>query len=180
MLGWDITDFGMGDFARVGAVLYTLRNGVVGRPGFGAPYAEKYIVLAEGQRLPCHYHAVKTEDIINRCGGQMAMRLYNRKPDGGVDESSDVTVFLDDMPRTVHAGEEFLIAPGSSVRLTPYMYHIFGAKEGYGPLVAGEVSSINDDNTDNYFSEPVKRFADIEEDEPIYRPLCGEYEALLL
>ena len=66
------------------------------------------------------------------------------------------------------------------MRLTPYMYHIFGAKEGYGPLVAGEVSSINDDNTDNYFSEPVKRFADIEEDEPIYRPLCGEYEALLL
>ena len=54
MLGWDITDFGMGDFARIGAVLYTLRNGLVGQPGFGAPYAEKYIVLAEGQRLPCH------------------------------------------------------------------------------------------------------------------------------
>ena len=58
MLGWDITDFGMGDFARVGAVLYTLRNGMVGRPGFGAPYAEKYIVLAEGQRLPCTPHSM--------------------------------------------------------------------------------------------------------------------------
>ena len=27
MLGWDITDFGTGDFGSVGAVLYTVRNG---------------------------------------------------------------------------------------------------------------------------------------------------------
>ena len=58
------------------------------------------------------------------------------------------------------------------------MFHIFGAKEGYGPLIVGEVSSVNDDNTDNYFSENVKRFADIVEDEPAYRPLCAEYEVL--
>ena len=27
MLGWDLTDFGSGDFARVGLLLFTLRNG---------------------------------------------------------------------------------------------------------------------------------------------------------
>ena len=27
MLGWDVTDFGSGDFAKCGAVLFTLRNG---------------------------------------------------------------------------------------------------------------------------------------------------------
>jgi D-lyxose ketol-isomerase len=33
----------------------------------------------------------------------------------------------------------------------------------------GEVSTVNDDNTDNIFREPIRRFAKIEEDvEPIH------------
>ena len=92
---------------------------------------------------------------------------------------TDVNVYMDGVLHTFKPGAEVLVEPGNSISLTPYIAHIFGAKPG-SDLVVGEVSSINDDNTDNYFSEPVKRFADIEEDEPIYRPLCGEYEALLL
>ena len=42
----------------------------------------------------------------------------------------------------------------------------------------GEVSAVNDDTTDNYFAEPVARFADIVEDEPIYHPLCNEYDRI--
>ena len=76
------------------------------------------------------------------------------------------------------AGEELLITRGNSVRLTPFMYHLFGAQEGQGDLIVGEVSAVNDDNTDNYFAEPVSRFADIEEDEPICHPLCNEYDKL--
>lgn len=45
MLGWDITDFGTGDFARVGAVLYTVRNGLLADPSVGVPYCEKFIVM---------------------------------------------------------------------------------------------------------------------------------------
>ncbi|MBR3504405.1 MAG: D-lyxose/D-mannose family sugar isomerase [Clostridia bacterium] len=180
MQGWDITDFGSGDFPRIGAVLFTVRNGSLTAPGVGSPYAEKYILLREGQRLPNHYHASKTEDIINRSGGVMSMRLYNRLPDGGVDYESDVEVWSDGLKLTVKSGEAFDVARGDSVRLTPFMYHIFGAKEGAGDLVVGEVSAVNDDNTDNYFAEPVSRFADIEEDEPIYHPLCNEYDKLWL
>ena len=47
-----------------------------------------------------------------------------------------------------------------------------------GKLIAGEVSSVNDDKTDNYFAEPVSRFADIEEDEAPLHPLCNEYDKL--
>ena len=46
---------------------------------------------------------------------------------------------------------------------------------GTGPVLLGEVSQVNDDNTDNRFYEPVGRFPAIEEDEPPYRLLCGEY-----
>ena len=178
MQGWDITDFGSGRFEEIGAVLFTMRNGCLTAPGVGSPYAEKYILMREGQRLPLHYHASKTEDIINRGGGVMSMKLYNSKPDGSVDYDSDVVVYSDGLPVTLKPGEELLVTPGNSVRLTPFMYHLFGAKEGMGDLVVGEVSAVNDDNTDNYFAEPASRFPAPDEDEAVYHPLCNEYDRL--
>ncbi len=179
MLGWDITDFGNDDYDRFGAVLFTLRNGSLTDPSVGTPYAEKLIVLKEGQRLPLHHHASKTEDIINRGGGMLAIKLYNTRPDGSVDEVSYVKVDLDGITHTVKAGEEILIPGGHSITLRPFMYHIFWAKEGYGELICGEVSAINDDLTDNYNAEPVSRFSTVEEDEPILHPLCNEYRTVL-
>jgi len=178
MLGWDITDYGMGDFRRIGSVLFTLRNGAPDGSA-GTPYAEKVIPLYEGQRLPMHFHSCKTEDIINRGGGMMYMQLFNALPDNEPDRKSDVSVYCDGLKRIVGAGEEFLVAPGRSVSLTPKTYHIFGAKEGYGDVVVGEVSSINDDRTDNHFYEKVARFADIEEDEVLVYLLCNEYDRVL-
>ena len=83
MLGWDITDFGCGDFDRIGTVLYTVRNGSDTDPGAGVPYCEKYLIMKEGQRLPKHYHVSKTEDIINRAGGVLQVFLWNADPETG-------------------------------------------------------------------------------------------------
>ena len=179
MLGWDITDFGMGDFDKVGFSLITLRNGNVSMDKYTKPYAEKLLFVLDGQRLPLHCHRKKTEDIINRGGGDMFMILYGSDANGGVDRESDVTLYCDGMPKTVKAGERFIVTRGNSVTLTPGIYHIFGAEAGRGDLIAWEVSSINDDNTDNYFAEEVSRFAGIEEDELPLRILCNEYEAFL-
>ena len=41
MLGWDVTDFGLNDFKRIGGVLFTLRNGDQKDKSIGVPYAEK-------------------------------------------------------------------------------------------------------------------------------------------
>lgn len=179
MLGWDITDYGMGDFAKVGSVLFTLRNGDQKTPGIGTPYAEKLIPVMDGQRLPMHFHFCKTEDIINRGGGVMFIRLYNAKPDNSVDYESDVSVCMDGVRHTVKAGEPLEVTPGNSITLTPRMYHLFGTKAGCGDVLIGEVSSVNDDNTDNYFAEAVSRFSTIEEDAPIIHPLCNEYDKVL-
>ena len=179
MLGWDITDYGMDKFEELGAVLFTLRNGSLTDSSVGTPYAEKLIILKDGQRLPNHYHASKTEDIINKGGGILAIKLYNSLKDGAVDYTSDVDIDLDGVKYTFKAGEEIHIKPGDSITLRPYMYHLFWAKEGMGDLICGEVSSINDDNVDNYNAEDVNRFSTVEEDEAILHPLCNEYSGVL-
>ncbi len=177
-LGWDVTDYGQDRFAELGAVLFTVRNGVADDASIGAPYAEKYILLSPGQFLPCHCHKVKTEDIINRAGGIMRVMLWNSLSEGGPDPVSDVVFSCDGVMRTVKAGEAFDLHPGSSLRMAPGIYHIFGAASEGDALICGEVSSINDDVTDNYFTEQYPRFTTVEEDEEILHPLCNEYAKL--
>lgn len=178
MLGWDITDFGMGDFSKVGAVLYTVRNGSLDDKTAGVPYCEKYILMKDGQRLPKHYHVMKTEDIINRTGGALQVFLWGVDPATGSVLDTPVEVYQDGIPYSYRPGEEILVEPGNSISLPPFVAHIFGPKPGSGDLVVGEVSAINDDMTDNYFLENTSRFAEIEEDEAPLHPLCNEYGKL--
>ena len=176
MLGWDVTDFGVDDFARTGAILFTLRNGSPDDPATGTPYAEKLMFMEqETQReIPFHFHVRKTEDIINRGGGMLAIQLYNSAPDGGLDEAGPVRVRMDGLWRMFPAGAVVEIEKGGSVTLHPGLYHRFWGKKGCGDLVAGEVSSVNDDRTDNVFLRSIARFSSIEEDEPALYPLCNE------
>ncbi len=178
MLGWDITDYGLGRFDEIGGTLFTLRNGIKGI-NIGTPYAEKLIILKEGQRLPLHYHIEKTEDIINRFGGLLSIKLFNSIK-GKIDYNSEVVVYIDSIKERVSPGEEILLRPGQGITIEPYMYHLFKAKESKGDLVCGEVSSINDDFKDNYFAEEIARFSDIEEDEQRRYVLCNEYSEILL
>lgn len=180
MQGWDITDFGSEDFLKVGAVLFTIRNGKLDDRSVGTPYAEKVILLRHetGQEIPMHYHRMKTEDIINRGGGILALELYNSTPDGKLDEKNDVFVYMDGIRCRFKPGELVEVTLGNSITITPGLFHRFWAKRGEGDLVAGEISSINDDNTDNIFLQEASRFAKIEEDEASLHPLVKEYTLL--
>ncbi len=172
-LGWDITDFGTGDFAHTGLTLFTLRNGHPSEPA-RKPYAEKILIVEEGQITPLHFHWRKTEDIINRSGGVLAVQLYASTPDEHLDEARPITISLDGMQRTVAAGSVITLHPGESVTLPPRLYHAFWGEKGR--VLVGEVSSINDDATDNRFLHPIGRFPDIDEDEPPLYLLCTDYE----
>lgn len=174
MLGWDVTDFGTNQFNKTGAVLYTVRNGKMDNEDIGVPYCEKYLLFQEGQYLPKHYHKFKTEDIINRANGVMFIQIWN-VDEMGREQTDDVCIRMDGIERTFQAGEKILIYPGNSITLKPYIAHVIGAEAGCGELVAGEVSKVNDDTTDNYFLEPTSRFSSIVEDEEVLHPLCNEY-----
>ena len=178
MRGWDVTTFGDDDFSRTGAVLFTIRNGLPDG-SCGCPYAEKLILMREGQVLPNHYHAQKTEDIINRGGGILLIRVWNSRPDGSVDREGSVRILTDGMERFVPAGTAVEITRGNSMTIYPGLYHLFTPKPGCGDLIVGEVSSINDDRTDNYFEDARPRFIPVEEDCETTVLLCNEYESKL-
>lgn len=177
MMGWDVTDFGSGDFSKCGATLFTVRNGDKNDKELRMPYAEKYIVLNDEtqQEIPLHYHIYKSEDIINRGGGVLMVQLYHEAPEGGLDMKRPVEVYTDCIKRTVEPGGVVEVQPGDSITLEPYVYHRFYAKPGCGLLIVGEVSKVNDDNTDNVFYKKAERFVGVEEDEPITYPLVNEY-----
>ena len=173
MLGWDVTDYGMGDFGHLGLALITIRNGNVHNPKYTKTYAEKIIMCDSGQVSPMHFHWHKMEDIINRGGNDIHFTLYNATEDERLADTP-VKIFSDGRCYTVPAGETIVLKPGQSLSLYPYYYHEFVIPEG-GPVLIGEVSMCNDDNTDNRFLNPLGRFPTIEEDEPPYRLLCNDY-----
>lgn len=174
MLGWDITDYGLGRFDEVGFALITIRNGNIKNNRYQKPYAEKLLMVKEGQMAPMHFHWNKMEDIINRGGGNVLITVYNSTEDGEFADT-DVTVNCDGREYKVPAGTKVKLEPGESITIYPYMYHDFHVEEGHGDVLLGEVSMCNDDENDNRFYEPIGRFPKIEEDEAPYRLLCNEY-----
>jgi D-lyxose ketol-isomerase len=176
MLGWDITDFGMNDFDKVGFSLITLRNGNVNLEKYAKTYAEKLLYIKKGQTAAMHFHWNKMEDIINRGGGNVLIRVYESTADGEFADG-DVTVQSDGREYKVAAGTQVKLCPGESITIYPGLYHDFELEPGSGPVLLGEVSMCNDDNGDNRFYLPAGRFPEIEEDEPPYRLLCNEYPA---
>lgn len=182
MLGWDITDFGSGDFEKIGLTIFTFRNGnFYKKEEYPKPYAEKLLLVGDGQILPYHYHWSKMEDIINRGGGDLILTLYNcteedfKDMDGGRNgkpgEFADtpVTVTVDGCKVTVPAGGQITLKPGQSITLKPGQYHTWQGVPGTGTVMLFEVSTCNDDTIDNRFHTAGGRLPEVVEDvEPEY------------
>ena len=174
-LGWDITDYGQGKFDELGLFLFTTRNGDAAdlATGRGMLYAEKIMISRKDQLSPMHRQVVKAEDIINRGGGTLVIELNAPAEDMSVDRKKDVTVPVDGILRTFPAGHRLKLAPGESVTLLPGIWHAFWAEDA--DVLIGEVSTVNDDLTDNVFEMEIGRFATIEEDEAPLHLLVSDY-----
>ena len=174
-LGWDITDYGRGDFSKLGLFLFTVRNGNAAdlATGRGMLYAEKVMISRRDQLSPMHRHVIKAEDIINRGGGTLALKLFMSDAEGAIDKRAMVELRTDGVARTLEPGGVLRLDPGESVTLLPGVWHAFWAEEQ--DVLIGEVSTVNDDLTDNVFAEPVSRFSDIEEDEAPLHLLVSDY-----
>ena len=176
-LGWDLTDFGLGNYEKMGLLLFTIRNGNICNPK-GKSYAEKLMIVRPGQITPYHYHESKMEDIINRGGGgDFKVKVYCSLGPHTLDEKSDVPVSVDGRNYTVKAGTVISLGPGESITLRQGVFHKFWSDDAV--LLLGEVSMVNDDHEDNFFLEELGRFPEIEEDEKPLHFLVGDYEKYL-
>ncbi|TDQ66838.1 hypothetical protein ATL17_0843 [Maritalea mobilis] len=177
--GWDITDYGAGRFDEMGLFLFTLRNGRLAdlQRGGGMCYAEKLLISRQDQLSPMHTHVIKAEDIINRGGATMVIELFGSDDEGNFAEDRGGVVLCDGIERPFEPGEKLKFAPGESVTLMPGDWHAFWG-EG-GDVLIGEVSTVNDDETDNIFRESIGRFAEIEEDEAPTHLLVSDYRGYL-
>jgi D-lyxose ketol-isomerase len=177
--GWDITDYGRGDYDNLGLFLFTLRNGRLAdlQRGGGMCYAEKLLISKQDQLSPMHTHVIKAEDIINRGGATLVIELYGSDDKGNCAEDKGGTVWCDGIRVPYGPGTKLKLAPGESVTLMPGDWHAFWG-EG-GDVLIGEVSTVNDDETDNVFREPIGRFANVEEDEAPTHLLVSDYRTWL-
>ena len=174
-MGWDITDYGKGDFDALGLFLFTLRNGALSdlQAGRGMVYAEKLLISRQDQISPMHTHIIKSEDIINRGGATLIVELFGSDDAGNFAGDKGGMVRCDGLDRPFVPGEKIALMPGESVTLNPGDWHAFWG-EG-GDVLIGEVSTVNDDETDNVFREPLGRFAQIDEDVAPTHLLVSDY-----
>jgi len=175
-IGWDLTDFGSGKFESIGLLCYTLSNGIIGPDGqpVDQAYSNKLLIVGESQVTPMHHHRSKTEDIINIGGGNLQIKLFNVDSDEKLDEHTPVKILRNGIWTTYEPGTTITLHPGERVRLDPSHYHEFWGQAGQGKVLVEEVSSVNDDRTDNIFVDEFGRFPEIIEDEAPKYLLCTE------
>jgi len=171
-LGWDITDFGTDDFHKFGLILFTIRNGNIDNNRKN--YCEKIMIVEEDQITPMHFHWSKTEDIINRGGGNLVLELFLADKDQQL-TGETFNIKTDGYTRNMEPGDKVILTPGESISFEPYFAHRFYGEKGKGKVLVGEVSSVNDDKADNCFVDGVGRFPTIIEDEPPIHLLVSDY-----
>jgi D-lyxose ketol-isomerase len=184
-LGWDVTDFGMGNFYDKGLLLFTTRNG--DENGL-RNYAEKIMIVRENQVTDFHYHWSKVEDIINRGGGNLVVELYHASNEddpppqpsenceqGIFDNNKEVRVYQDGIWNVIEPGGRIILTPGESITFPPRLYHKFYGEPNKGTVLVGEISRVNDDNLDNRFCAKLPRYSGIVNDELPKHLLCNEY-----
>ena len=102
-------------------------------------------------------------------------RLADLQRGGGMCYAEKLLISKQDQfsPMHTHVIKAEDIINGESVTLMPGDLHAFWG-EG-GDVLIGEVSTVNDDETDNVFREPIGRFSTVEEDVTPMHLLVSDY-----
>ena len=170
-MGWLVSDFGLDDFAADGVVGFCSCSGTDQQDG--RTYAERHLVLREGQRIPHRFHRRRCKDLINCGPGNLCLCLHRTNPDDGLDETANVQVQVDGLTRKLAPGARLVLRPGERALIEPVIFHQCRAEQD--DLVAREVSSATDEESDTLFLPQVGLAAAIEEDEMPRRLLVSDY-----
>ena len=117
------------------------------------------------------------EDIINHSGGNIIIKLWKKTPSNKLSKAN-VSCNIDSLLKVVKPGTNIKLRPGQSIYIKPLTYHQFWAENGHGDVMSFEISSRNNDLTDNFWLETSTRFPEIIEDAPRKYILSSEYNKL--
>ena len=174
MLGWDVTDFGLGNYNKTGRTLFALRSGSSSFIRCPRTYTEKLIFIEENQAMPIHFHHRKTEDIINSGGGNIIVQVSKSTLEG-TKSNKDFELSINGVMTRLKADQVVRLRPGESVLIPAGTIHEFWSEEGMGMTLSGEKGTVCDDLNDNVFLCECLRVSKIQEDEPALHYLCNEY-----
>jgi D-lyxose ketol-isomerase len=169
-LGWDVTDFGQGDFEARGVTSFCIRNG---EPALlsNQPGCEHLHFVADGQIWPFHAHKAKREEITVRCGGNL-MVAFTRHG-----SFEDAPVWIDGSPINDPYSRFIRLSPGQSISIPCGLQHSLWSEPNSGPTLFSETSTSRNDRSDSFFLEEQTRFLPIDEDQPKLLPLWHETTA---
>ena len=136
-------------------------------------YAEKIIYVREGQVTPFHYHASRMVDTLTEAGREARWWFHFTFHPRRRTRGNPSLCFLRWSSVSCRRGRCGDAGSGQSVTLPPFLYHTFYAVDG--DALIGEVSSLNNDDTDNFFLDKLPRYPAVVEDEAPTRLLCTEY-----
>jgi len=147
-LGWDVTNFGFGDFNNWGRVLYTLEN----RSKDYYPdqtFSLKLLNSRPGQKAPMHYHEFKRE-VIKVLVGQVIMDLCKitgeGRGEGQLDRYSDNWIRRNDERVMIPADTEVVLNPQETLYLQREHGHSFwGGDDPEMGTLSLEKATVNDD-----------------------------------
>ena len=146
--------------------------------GGGMCYAEKLLISRQDQLSPMHTHVIKAEDIINRGGATLVVELFGSDDAGQFRRGSRWNGLA-----AMASGA--ITSPAKNCASRPEKASPCGPATGTpsgataATCLIGEVSTVNDDETDNIFREPIGRFANIEEDVAPTHLLVSDYRTWL-
>jgi len=188
-LGWDVTDFGLGDFLSQGMTSFMLRNGQPSRKsdqevsekipaetlnGLGRHYSEKILLVQLHQALPLLALKHRTHDLINRGGGDLVIQVYQSTPEHNLDEKSRIPLQVNGIAYNVKAGGIVRLVPGDGLTLQAGIYYKYWAEKA--SCIVGSISSTCDERNDyRFFDLNCQRFPEIEPDESPIHLLHYEY-----
>jgi D-lyxose ketol-isomerase len=189
-LGWDVTDFGLGNFPTQGMTTFMLRNGVPSSPpvqeasdeqipettseGLNRHYSEKIMLVQLHQTIPLLALKQRTHDLINRGGGDLVIQVYQSTPENELDEKNRVPLQVNGIAYNVKAGGIVRLVPGDGVTLQPGVFHKYWPEKA--SCIVGNISTTCDETNDYLFFDPnCQRFPEIEPDESPIHLLHYEY-----
>ncbi|PYE85656.1 D-lyxose/D-mannose family sugar isomerase [Pseudoroseicyclus aestuarii] len=175
--GWEVTDYGTGDFDRSGLVLFTLRNVTPADRAQGTGYAERLLVSRQDQLSPMRSHTHGAGDIINRGGAALVVELYGSDDRGGFAKGRGGRVLRDGIACDFAPGDRIRLQPGESLTLRPGDWHAFWG-EG-GSVLIGTVSTAGDTAGDTLFRDEIGPFGPVEEDASPEHLLVSDYRSWL-